>query len=670
MSFKEKDRIPYTDIHMINNGIAAMSLSFADAFEEQALTYTRIICLKNNDDNNGTLIATCDQHSWVNDEQVWPIYTSTNGGARWNHIADVTDTIFGTNRKAQPMLFELPQDVGSIKKGTILLAGNLVPFDNSSSRIVIYQSIDLGRTWTFLSTVDTGGPFIYDPSPESTTTTIWEPFLYLDSFGHLVCAYSDERQKDAGILQALCLRYSNDGHVWSDLINIVAIPNHNDRPGMITVSKLPSGRYIASYEVVNLPSLQQNSSVVYCKFSDDGITWTADDVGDLVKTINGLAMGSSPYIKWVDAGGPNGMVIIGSKWGVNQHGDIMEGGQCFFVNYNLGTGCWERFPQPLTWNATDIVYLDAFSQCLETNEDDTLLYQTANIVNIDHTGIDLRFGSIPLYLSIYEMENAVLNDVTIEDRNDASNGKEIGYFNYSRSSIEFKNIKVPYAGTYVVFVRYNNGTDGESRHLVTVNNENSYRILYPVTVDWNRYQWASITCTLKSGNNSIRFEFLGTFAELDCLVLFNNENDLSRYFMIKNRLSGKFLRVIKDSLEENTLINQHGFINSSGQIWVVEKTTGTNFFQFRNRNSNMLCQVMNASIVPGEKIVQHSSNGQNTQSWILSPTSDGYFYIINRNSDLLLSIATDQESDESPATQENNERQVWQEWTFVKEGVQ
>lgn len=276
-----------SEAKLIENGTEVFKVDVASSFDkEQALTYGRILCLKNSGSNNGTLLATCDQHTWVNGEQVWPIYKSTDDGETWQHVSDVTDTNFGTNRKAQPMLYELPQAVGDMPAGTIVLAGNLVPDDQSSSRIVIYKSSNIGSSWEYVSTVDVGGPFDYDRSPESTTSTIWEPFLYMDDYGHLVCAFSDERLKNQGVLQSLSLRYTSDGVTWSDESNIVAITNKNDRPGMVTVSKMKNGKYIATYEVVNRPSYDQNSSVVYCKFSDDGLNWNESDLGILPESVN------------------------------------------------------------------------------------------------------------------------------------------------------------------------------------------------------------------------------------------------------------------------------------------------------------------------------------------------------------------------------------------------
>ena len=154
----------------------------------------------------------------------------------------------------------------------------------------------------------------------------------MDAYGHLVCAYSDERQKANGVLQALSLRYTSDGTNWSELKNIVAVGNQNDRPGMVTVDQMPNGKYIATYEVVNKPSLSQNSSIVYYKTSDDGLAWNPSDVGTLLETEDGLCLGSSPYVKWVNAGGPNGMVIVGSKWAINKNGDIQEGGCLLYTS--------------------------------------------------------------------------------------------------------------------------------------------------------------------------------------------------------------------------------------------------------------------------------------------------------------------------------------------------
>jgi hypothetical protein len=147
--------------------------------------------------------------------------------------------------------------------------------------------------------VDAGGPATYDPSPTSKTTSIWEPSLNIDANGDLATYLSDERQK---------------------------VYDGSDRPGMITVVKLGSGQYMATYEVVNQPSQSLNTAVVCAKFSSDGVTWTANSLGTKIALANGRGPGSSPFVRWVPAGGPNGSVVVSSKWALDGSGNI-SGGQ-------------------------------------------------------------------------------------------------------------------------------------------------------------------------------------------------------------------------------------------------------------------------------------------------------------------------------------------------------
>lgn len=663
----ENNTSPY--IALNSNGNTIMTVDVADSFDnEQAITYARVICIKYDTENAGTLIATCDQHVWVNNEQVWPIYRSTDGGETWTHISNVTDTVYNTNRKAQPMLYELPQSVGNLPAGTLLLAGNLVPDDQSSSRLVVYKSSDVGQTWSLLSTVDIGGPFEYDPSPTSTTTTIWEPFLYMDDYGHLICAYSDERQKDDGVLQALSLRYTSDGVNWSTQSNIVAITNQNDRPGMVTVSKMSNGKYIATYEVVNKPSLSQNSSVVYFKFSEDGLNWDEDDLGTLLQTSDGQCLGSSPYVKWVDAGGPNGMVIVGGKWVVNSEGNIQEGGQNLFVNYNFGEGNWERYPNAITWDGEDIIYLDAFSQCLETNVDNTVLYQIANIGYPSTECSKLQIGAMPLTMDIYEAENANLTDVEIVNCEDSLGLQEVGYINYSSSCVDFNKVIVPSSGSYTVYVRYNNGSGTTSSHAVTVNNNLYYQVTYIPTPNWHQYYWSSFDCTLSEGTNSISFAYDNGYAEIDCIAIYKSDEDLNRSFMLQNRNSRLFLEVPSMSIVEGTAITQYEFTNYPCQVWLFHSTDGS--ISLTNKNSNFTLAIQNGSLTDGALAVQSASTPSNSQLWDMIYTDSGYMYLKNLNSGKYLEVFNNLTNNGAAVGQWGPTGYACQEWLFVREGIQ
>lgn len=643
----------------------------SDSFDRAGATYSRIISLKHNGAYNGTLLTTFDQLKLVNGRQVYPIYESTNNGTTWSLKANVYDTQYGTDRTSQPDLFEVPQTVGNLAAGTILLAGNVFPADKSSTRIMIWKSTDRGATWSVLSTVDTGGPGVYDPSPTSTTTTIWEPFLYLDSSGNLVCAYSDERQKANNVLQAVVLRKSTDGgQTWGPIVNIAAIPNLNDRPGMVTVAKLPNGKYITTYEVVNKPSLTLNTAVAYYKFSDDGVTWNAGDLGTVIQLSDGRGIGSSPYVRWVDSGGPNGTIIVSSKWALTSSGNI-SGGQNFYANYNLGVGAWERMPYAVTYDASDTQggYFAGFAQSFDVSADGRTLYHGTNVENLSTTYNDIRVGTLPLNSELYEAERGTLTSgLSVINHVDASSGKKVGNINLTTSSVTFNNIKVPTSGSYTVNVRYTNGTTGNSTHNVSVNGGTSFSLTYPKTVDWNRYLWASFTVNLNAGNNTIKFTKGTSYAELDAIDVFKSGVSNNDYFMVKNRNSGKFLEIYQNSTADGAVAKQWGDTGYPGQLWAFVPV-GNGYYYIVNKNSGKYLDIASSSTADGAQAVQWTSSGSNSQQWSLTPTSNGYYKIINRNSGKLLEVYQNSTADGANIVQWGETGVNGQQWTLVKEGT-
>ena len=192
------------------NGTLVFSPNPSATYDDSGVTYVRMISLKHNGANNGTLLCFFDQQIVVNGQGVWPVYKSTDGGNTWQHISDIRDNVYGTTHKMNPCIFELPKAIGNLQEGTILVAGLLLPEEWNQSQITLFASTDLANSFSPISVVDVGGPNEYDRSPTSTTTTVWEPFLGIDGNGNLACYYSDERQKSNGVLQALVYRSSSD----------------------------------------------------------------------------------------------------------------------------------------------------------------------------------------------------------------------------------------------------------------------------------------------------------------------------------------------------------------------------------------------------------------------------------------------------------------------------
>lgn len=666
------------------NGSLVYESDNSNTFDPGGATYSRIICLKNSGDLNGTLLCTYDQlknvlvdvgNGEMVSKQVYPIYRSSDNGESWQSISNVYDKEYGLLRTSQPCLYELPQQVGDMPAGTILLAGNI--FDDSpytQSRIVIYKSLDGGNTWSFLSEVDTGGPCTYDPSVTSTTTTVWEPFLGLSKDGKLVCYYSDERQKADGVLQAVSLKTSTDGVYWSDLSNVAAITNQKDRPGMITVTALPNGKYMATYEVVNRPSLANNNAVVYCKFSDDGVTWDAGSLGTRIALSNGRGIGSSPYVKWIDAGGPNGMVVISAKWGTDVN-DNISGGQNFYVNYNLGQGSWERLPMAVTYDANDTAggYFSGFSQSFDVNADNSILYQATNVENFNNaktiSGVsynlnDVRVGTLDLQCTTYEAEKAVLSNVRAEDAVDATNGQEVRYINETDSSVAFENVKINQAGNYKIAVRYSNGEGIEASHKVIVNGKEIGTVNYPVTVNWDRYLWSTFTCYLNEGINTIKFVKNVGFAEMDCIQV----SETADSFALINKNSQKYLEIKSALTNDGAETGQWGITDNWCQKWTFEDA-GNGYYRIKNQNSGLYLDIQNQSGSDGAKAVQSSYADRDSQLWNLSDQGDGYYYIINKNSGKYLEVADNSIEDGASVGQWGPTGYDCQKWTLVKEGL-
>ncbi|MGM7698915.1 CBM35 domain-containing protein [Microbacterium sp. A84] len=477
------------------------------ATSSSAPVYTHGIVLRHSGAANGTVLATFEHDIYTN-PMSFPIYKSTDDGTSWTHLTDVQDTAYNRGLRGQPDLFELPQAVGTMPAGTILLAGSVQPLDQSSTTLVLYKSSDHGASWTYLSTIDVGGPAIYDPSPTSTTTTVWEPEIYLDANGDIVVSYSDERQKADDILQALVHRTSYDaGLTWGPVVNDIAVPDLSTRPGMMTVTKLPDGRYFGAYEIVGIPEVP-----VYGRFSDDGQDWgDPEDIGDLLATSDGSFLFGSPQVIWVDAGGADGTLVVNGQRYVTSTGSTKS---MLLTNTSLGNGDWTPVPQPVQITG-DILTMAGFSQSMAASLDNTKLIQVTTVNN--SVGMhDVVSATMPLNSTRYAAADAALaGGAALVSRSASAAGSDVGYINDAASTVTFSSVTVPTAGTYELRVRYSSGLGAPASHAITVNGGAPIIASYEPTVDWNSFLFETVTVSLNAGANTIIFAHDTGFAELD-----------------------------------------------------------------------------------------------------------------------------------------------------------
>ena len=184
---------------------------------------------------SGRLVAAFEKSTVVPstgsaDGQTLPVYKSDDNGTSWQPLSEVkapaylsSDPKYAkyTSNWTNPYLYTLPQDVGNLKAGTLLLAGvvsgddyyykehkaadpNWTPSndgDRKNLAIALYSSTDQGATWKVVNVIATGGwqggsagaigQNVATANTYKQVDPLWEPYLMVYQ-GRLVCYYSDE----------------------------------------------------------------------------------------------------------------------------------------------------------------------------------------------------------------------------------------------------------------------------------------------------------------------------------------------------------------------------------------------------------------------------------------------------------------------------------------------
>lgn len=117
----------------------------------------------------------------------------------------------------------------------------------------------------------------------------------------------------------------------------------------------------------------------------------------------------------------------------------------------------------------------------------------------------------------YEAENATINHATIVAEPSASNGKKVGYIDFSDSYVRF-NVNVPSAGSYTMRVLHSTGA-GASTHNVSVNGGASTPLNY-ANNGWNNWTAVTMTVSLNAGGNTITFTKGTNYTELDYIEIY------------------------------------------------------------------------------------------------------------------------------------------------------
>ena len=107
--------------------------------------YARTLLLNQNGEKDNVLLATWENYLPNNNSNPYmPIWESYDLGATWSERARVHDQVNGWGLRYQPFLYELAEPIGDYPPGTVLLAANSIPQDLSETQIDLYASADKG----------------------------------------------------------------------------------------------------------------------------------------------------------------------------------------------------------------------------------------------------------------------------------------------------------------------------------------------------------------------------------------------------------------------------------------------------------------------------------------------------------------------------------------------
>ncbi|MEU5700748.1 hypothetical protein [Streptomyces aurantiacus] len=328
--------------------------------------YPRAVRLAHNAGANGRILSSVVTFSGNNG--LGTIYESTDSGASFHQVGAVGDPeAAGGQGLCCSTLFELPQKVGDLPAGTLLWAAS-VGQDETNRRMAlrVFRSNDVGRTWSYLSTVATA----------NSTGGLWEPEFSVDASGRLVAHYSDET--DSAHSQKLMAARTANGLTWTGHHATVVSPLVSDRPGMAVVRKLGNGTYFMSYEICSAGG--QYQCVVHYRTSADGWDWSSGPfLGYRPETADGKYFKHAPTVAWApEAGNPLGRLFLIGQVLHNKDGSVAAGsGRTVWVNSAGGSGTWREIAAPVTVESTVVDYCPNYSSALLPSTDGNSLLEIA-----------------------------------------------------------------------------------------------------------------------------------------------------------------------------------------------------------------------------------------------------------------------------------------------------
>ncbi len=570
--------------------------------------------------SNGKMYATFEQYT--TGAAVFPIYESTNNGQSWTKVGDVVDTHKGVGMRWEPCLYEMPQTIGSLTAGTLLCAGLVLPYDRSFCEIDLYKSTDEGRTWTYVSTVATGGVAISDGRHDP----VWEPFLMVAN-NKLICYYSDER--DPAHNQKLVHQTTTDGVNWSSIVEDIALTDSTQRPGMPVLAKMPNGNYIMTYEIVGMGGS-------YYQISSNPESWNV--------TSTGTKFGGT-----------------GSSYCANLDGTIVlscSANNNLYINTNNGVGGFTQISSVLP---------TGYSRCLLPLNNGRLFLTQAGPPNGNmHT---VQYADTAIY---YKFTN-LANGNCIDTYNHTTSGSDVTQNSSSSSGNQHWTFINLGNGYYKIQNRSNDlyldsmGRTGNGSICGMWTSSGSYN------QQWSISRGDGYIKIINRANGLCLDTGAVTTAGASLQMWANGSSDNQKWiqtvcdgsYRIVNRNSGKALDVYQQSTSDGANVIQWPYNGGNNQKWTIVEAGG-GYYRIVNVNSGKDLDVYQSSTADGGNVIQWSHNGGNNQLWQINDLGNGYYSIINKNSGKALDVYQNSTADGGNVVQWSYNSGNNQQWQIIE----
>ncbi|MEH0525644.1 RICIN domain-containing protein [Streptomyces stelliscabiei] len=611
--------------------------------------YTHAIRLQHSTDSNGTLLASFEQYSGNG----MPVYRSTDSGRTWTQISTIHDQVNSWNNiQLEPVLYELPQAVGSFPAGTIIAAGDSIPTDNSKTKIDMYASTDHGVTWSFVSSIATGG----DAVASNGHTPVWEPF-FLVANNKLIAYISDQRDPAHG--QKLAHFTTTDGVNWSSEVDDVTYADYSARPGMAIVTRLGNGNYMLTYEVCNASS---SSCPVNYKIASNPETFGSVTGTQLVTTDN-IRPGGNPYVTWLPTGGPNGTIVV-QAYSDQQLYKSTDNGATWVRMFSNTVSGYSRGLLPLADGKSLLVTRGGV---LTTNGTNKVTY-----------GIDDYGGGISTGAG-YKVQNVLSSQVLgVPNANSGSsvvqapdNGTPDHNWQFLLQSNGYYRIQNTFSGKYLAVPggSLSSGA-GEIQWTSTGGAEQDWSVepapAGGYTITNRRSDLALTMATDANGQTSTNEQV--TQAPLTSsanqrwnLIQTAAPDFTSGQFVMANVNSGKYAEVVGSG--DGTQADQYRNVNHPDQYWTFTQTGS--YYTITNAASGDLLDSAGGTS-SGSAVVQKPASGGTSQQWSLVDTGAGKYQVVNRASGLALSVTNASTGDGALLDQESTSTASAQRWAITK----